>query len=186
MMRMRLFSGDPLEDDRTSISPVVTRREVSAPTNFVHVHSVSVNPDGTFDGVPDEWKTHLKMMITNEEAQNPENRNKAVKLCQWRQATADPENDHFMSLASSTTTDDSSGTESNASSYVSASENENEIQKDNNSDDSEEDYLTLRSKKKSSKRKNLIVNPKLTKAEIIKEIQNCCRLDSPWNYYAQV
>ena len=170
------FRSDSVDES----SPVTTRkRHVSVPTNFIHIHSVSVRPDGTLDGVPDEWKMHLKLMITDEEAQNPDNRHKAVKLCQWRQETTDGDNDHYMSLASSTTTEDSSETDSNASSYTDAS------QELLDSDDSEDDNLRLRIKK-SSKRKNLLVNPKLTKAEVITEIQNCCRLESPWTYYAQV
>ena len=53
------------------------------------------------------------------------------------------------------------------------------------SDESGDENLTLR-KKKSSKRKNFLVNPTLTKAEVITEIQNCCKLESPWTYYEQV
>ena len=55
--------------------------EIGMPTQVSHNFSGRILPDGTIEGIPDSWRHRLKLMITSEEAENPE---KAAQLCRCR------------------------------------------------------------------------------------------------------
>merc|ERR1712062_745264 len=80
------------------------------------------NPDGTIDGIPESWKQRLKLMITTEEALNPQNAEKATQILKWIETRAD-HSEEFMRVNSNSPPSSivsSSGTNSGASfvSYV--------------------------------------------------------------------
>ena len=47
---------------------------------FSHNFSGKMNPDGSIAGIPEPWKKRLQLMITAEEAENPEIAEKARQL----------------------------------------------------------------------------------------------------------
>ena len=55
--------------------------EIGMPTQVSHNFSGRILPDGTIEGIPDSWRHRLKLMITSEEAENPEKAEKAAQLC---------------------------------------------------------------------------------------------------------
>ena len=69
------------------------------PTQVSHNFSGKINPDGTIDGIPDSWKQRLKLMITSEEAENPDNAEKAAQLFKWID-TRGRQNEEFMRVNS--------------------------------------------------------------------------------------
>ena len=58
--------------------------EIGMPTQVSHNFSGRILPDGTIEGIPDSWRHRLKLMITSEEAENPEKVEKAAQLCRWK------------------------------------------------------------------------------------------------------
>ena len=48
-----------------------------------HNFSGKINPDGTIDGIPESWKKRLQLMVTAEEAENPEIAEKAKQIFKW-------------------------------------------------------------------------------------------------------
>ena len=58
--------------------------EIGMPTQVSHNFSGRILPDGTIEGIPDSWRHRLKLMITSEEAENPEKAEKAAQLCRCR------------------------------------------------------------------------------------------------------
>jgi len=59
--------------------------EIGMPTQVIHNFSGKVNDDGTIEGIPESWKQRIKLMITSEEAENPDNAEKAAQLFKWIQ-----------------------------------------------------------------------------------------------------
>ena len=57
--------------------------EIGMPTQVSHNFSGKINPDGTIDGIPESWKQRLKLMMSNEEAENPQNTEKAAQIFKW-------------------------------------------------------------------------------------------------------
>ena len=57
--------------------------EIGMPTQVSHNFSGRILPNGTIEGIPDSWRHRLKLMITSEEAENPEKAEKAAQLCRW-------------------------------------------------------------------------------------------------------
>jgi len=105
--------------------------EIGMPTQVSHNFSGKINPDGTIDGIPDSWKQRLKLMITSEEAENPDNAEKAAQLFKWID-TRGRQNEEFMRVNSESPSNSvvSSETNSDASfvSYVDLEEtSENRI-----------------------------------------------------------
>ena len=58
--------------------------EIGMPTQVSHNFSGRILPDGTIEGIPDSWRHRLKLMITSEEAENPEKAEKAAQLCRCK------------------------------------------------------------------------------------------------------
>ena len=57
--------------------------EIGMPTQVSHNFSGRILPNGTIEGIPDSWRHRLKLMITSEEAENPEKAEKAAQLCRY-------------------------------------------------------------------------------------------------------
>ena len=96
--------------------------EIGMPTQVSHNFSGKVNPDGTIGGIPESWKQRLKLMITTEEALNPQNAEKATQILKWIE-TRDDHTEEFMRVNSDSPPSSivsSSGTNSGASfvSYI--------------------------------------------------------------------
>ena len=73
--------------------------EIGMPTQVSHNFSGKVNPDGTIGGIPESWKQRLKLMITTEEALNPQNAEKATQILKWIE-TRDDHSEEFMRVNS--------------------------------------------------------------------------------------
>ena len=59
-----------------------------------------MNPDGSIAGIPESWKKRLELMITQEEAMNPENAEKAGQILKWID-TRQGDSQDFMRVNSS-------------------------------------------------------------------------------------
>ena len=104
--------------------------EIGMPTQVSHNFSGKVNPDGTIGGIPESWKQRLKLMITNEEALNPQNAEKATQILKWIEAR-DDHSEEFMRVNSESPPSSivsSSETNSGASfvSYIGEAQEQNE------------------------------------------------------------
>jgi len=91
--------------------------EIGMPTQVLHNFSGKINPDGSIDGIPESWKKRLQLMVTAEEAENPEIAEKAKQIFKWidnRQGTSQefmrvnssPANSTVLSSNSSHTSDE--------------------------------------------------------------------------------
>jgi len=74
--------------------------EIGMPTQVIHNFSGKVNPDGTIEGIPESWKQRIKLMITSEEAENPDNAQKAAQLFKWIQSRGREGSEEFMRVNS--------------------------------------------------------------------------------------
>ena len=96
---LKLFrSGEKKKNVNSSQSQAAVK-EIGMPTLVSHNFSGKVNPDGTIQGIPESWKQRLKLMITNEEALNPQNKEKATQLLKWID-NRDTNSDEFMRVNS--------------------------------------------------------------------------------------
>jgi len=96
--------------------------EIGMPTQVSHNFSGKINPDGTIAGIPESWKQRLKLMITTEEAENPEKAEKAAQLCKWiENRVRDGQSEEFMRVNSDSPNNSVMSTETNSGdlSYVS-------------------------------------------------------------------
>ena len=190
--------------------------EIGMPTQVSHNFSGKVNPDGTIGGIPDSWKQRLKLMITTEEALNPQNAEKATQILKWIE-TRDDHSEEFMRVNSDSPPGSivsSSGTNSGASfvSYIGdvPEQNEGSSEDVNNASSSVEqpavasldnsvvnepsqavcdnELPTLRRKKKDnhSTRQGPRVTRNLSEDQILSELQDCCIIGSPWVNYRKV
>ena len=187
--------------------------EIGMPTQVSHNFSGRVNPDGTIDGIPESWKQRLKLMITNEEALNPQNAEKATQILKWIE-TRDDHSEEFMRVNSESPPSSivsSSGTHSGASfvSYTGEAQHEASPEDVNNSsspalpavpalDNSvvnepskavcDNELPTLRRKKKDNHgtRQGPRVTRNLSDDQILSELHDCCIIGSPWLTYKKV
>jgi p21-activated kinase 1 len=74
--------------------------EIGMPTQVSHNFSGKINPDGTIDGIPESWKQRLQLMITSEEAENPDNTEKAAQLFKWIDTREREGSEEFMRVNS--------------------------------------------------------------------------------------
>ena len=66
-----------------------------------HNFSGRVNPDGSIAGIPEPWRKRLQLMITAEEAENPENAEKAKQILKWIDTRQKNVSQTFMRMNSS-------------------------------------------------------------------------------------
>ena len=78
---LKLFRHDRQKKKKRSLNNEIT--EIGTPTCVKHNFGGKVNPDGTIEGFPESWRQRLKLMITAEEAQDPENAEKAAVIFKW-------------------------------------------------------------------------------------------------------
>jgi len=189
--------------------------EISMPTQVSHNFSGKINPDGTIDGIPDSWKQRLKLMITSEEAENPDNAEKAAQLFKWIDTRGCP-SEEFMRVNSESPSNSvvSSETNSDASfvSYVDfeeSSENrisdqseeaetsivsnisvavDNNVVNDINKVVCDNEVPTLRRKKKNNHttRQGPRVTRNLSEEQILSELHDSCSTASPWEFYEKI
>jgi len=89
--------------------------EIGMPTMVSHNFSGKINPDGTIAGIPESWKQRLKLMITSEEAENPEKAEKAAQLCKWIDTRVrDGQSEEFMRVNSDSPNNSVMSTETNS------------------------------------------------------------------------
>lgn len=186
--------------------------EIGMPTQVSHNFSGKINPDGTIAGIPESWKQRLKLMITSEEAENPEKAEKAAQLCKWIDTRVrDGQSEEFMRVNSDSPSNSVMSTETNSElSFVSSSgervsgeESLSEAPEDveatepvvTNPIDNEvlnaadktvcdNDVPTLRRKKKErTTRQGPRVTRNLTEEQIMSQLQDACRIASPWEHY---
>lgn len=180
--------------------------EIGMPTQVSHNFSGKINPDGTIEGIPESWKQRLKLMITSEEAENPEKAEKAAQLCRWIDTRArGGQSEEFMRVNSDSPNNSvmSTGTDSDVS-FVSCSveslleapeeaEAGDEASVDNevvNAPDQtvcDNEIPTLRRKKKErSTRQGPRVTRNLTEEQILLHLHDACLSASPWQFYTKV
>eukprot|EP00088_Acartia_fossae_P068066 TRINITY_DN8563_c0_g1_i1.p1 TRINITY_DN8563_c0_g1~~TRINITY_DN8563_c0_g1_i1.p1 ORF type:complete len:568 (+),score=174.80 TRINITY_DN8563_c0_g1_i1:205-1908(+) len=75
--------------------------EIGMPTQVSHNFSGRVNPDGSIAGIPEPWRKRLQLMITAEEAENPENAEKAKQILKWIDTRQKNVSQTFMRMNSS-------------------------------------------------------------------------------------
>ena len=84
--------------------PLVSCICILTPYSFffqvLHNFSGKMNPDGSIAGIPESWKKRLELMITQEEAMNPENAEKAGQILKWID-TRQGDSQDFMRVNSS-------------------------------------------------------------------------------------
>jgi p21-activated kinase 1 len=190
--------------------------EIGMPTQVSHNFSGKINPDGTIDGIPDSWKQRLKLMITSEEAENPDNAEKAAQLFKWIDTRGCP-SEEFMRVNSESPSNSvvSSETNSDDASFVSyvdfeeSSENrisdqsedadtsvvsnisvavDNNVVNNVNKVVCDNEVPTLRRKKKSNHttRQGPRVTRNLSEEQILSELQDSCSTVSPWEFYEKI
>lgn len=184
--------------------------EIGMPTQVSHNFSGKINPDGTIGGIPDSWKQRLKLMITSEEAENPDNAEKAAQLFKWIDTRGCP-SEEFMRVNSESPSNSvvSSETNSDASfvSYVELEESpenrisdqsedaeasivsnvsvDNNVVNDVNKVVCDNEVPTLRRKKKNhhNTRQGPRVTRNLSEEQILSELHDSCIIASPWELY---
>ena len=212
---LKLFRSAEKKKNANS-GPSAPVREIGMPTQVSHNFSGKVNPDGTIDGIPDSWKQRLKLMITNEEAQNPQNTDKATQILKWIE-TRDDQTEEFMRINSESPPSSivSSETSSGASfvSYIGEIEEESESKdiaenknikdkikpNDQNTLDNtvvnepsqtvcDNELPTLRRKKKDNHttKQGPRVTRNISEEQILSELHDCCQIASPWEFYTKV
>ena len=184
--------------------------EIGMPTQVSHNFSGKVNPDGTIGGIPESWKQRLKLMITTEEALNPQNAEKATQILKWIE-TRDDHTEEFMRVNSDSPPSSivsSSGTNSGASFVSDTGEGQEDVNNASSSvveppvvaglDNSvvnepskavcDNELPTLRRKKKENHttRQGPRVTRNLSEDQILSELQDCCIIGSPWVNYRKV
>jgi len=211
---LKLFRSAEKKKNANS-GPSAPVREIGMPTQVSHNFSGKVNPDGTIDGIPDSWKQRLKLMITNEEAQNPQNTDKATQILKWIE-TRDDQTEEFMRINSESPPSSivSSETSSGASfvSYIGEIEEESEskdIAENKNNKDKikpndqntldnsvvnepsqtvcDNELPTLRRKKKDNHttKQGPRVTRNISEEQILSELHDCCQIASPWEFYTK-
>jgi len=186
--------------------------EIGMPTQVSHNFSGKVNPDGTIGGIPDSWKQRLKLMITTEEALNPQNAEKATQILKWIE-TRDDHSEEFMRVNSESPPSSivsSSETNSGASfvSYIGEAQEQTEGSSEDVNNcvnsvpsaapdldnsvvnepshavcDNEPPTLRRKKKDKDSTRQGPRVTRNLSEDQIISELHDCCTIGSPWVTY---
>ena len=209
---LKLFrSGEKKKNGNAS--PQGPVREIGMPTQVSHNFSGKVNPDGTIDGIPESWKQRLKLMVTNEEALTPQNAEKAAQIFKWIESR-EGQSEEFMRVNSESPPSSivsESETNSGASfvSYVGDIQEVGEIHDEdvNNTDNNAQPHSldnsvvnepsqaicdnelpTLRRKKKDNHttRQGPRVTRNLSEEQILSELQDCCQISSPWEFYKKV
>ena len=208
---LKLFRSAEKKKNGNS-SPAAAVREIGMPTQVSHNFSGKVNPDGTIDGIPESWKQRLKLMITNEEALNPQNAEKATQILKWIE-TRDGQSEEFMRVNSESPPSSivSSETSSGASFVSYIGEVEEILEDSNNTSDEklsdetqvtldnsvvnepshavcDNELPTLRRKKKDNHttRQGPRVTRNLSEEQILSELHDCCQIASPWDFYQKV
>jgi len=177
--------------------------EIGMPTQVSHNFSGRILPNGTIEGIPDSWRHRLKLMITSEEAENPEKAEKAAQLCRWIDTRArDGQSEEFMRVNSDSPNNSVLSTETSTSSdscYASGdvegtdkeeeeelSEEKESLQDKLNRETTDVEVPTLRRKKDRGApgtRQGPRVTRNLTEEQIMSQLQDACVIASPWLYY---
>jgi len=177
--------------------------EIGMPTQVSHNFSGRILPNGTIEGIPDSWRHRLKLMITSEEAENPEKAEKAAQLCRWIDTRArDGQSEEFMRVNSDSPNNSVLSTETSTSSdscYASGdveetdkeeeeelSEEKESLQDKLNRETTDVEVPTLRRKKDRGApgtRQGPRVTRNLSEEQIMSQLQDACVIASPWLYY---
>jgi len=176
--------------------------EIGMPTQVSHNFSGRILPDGTIEGIPDSWRHRLKLMITSEEAENPEKAEKAAQLCRWIDTRArDGQSEEFMRVNSDSPNNSVLSTETSSSDSCYASGEVEETDKEEEEELCEEkesqqeivnrealdiEVPTLRRKKDRGApgtRQGPRVTRNLTEEQIMSQLQDACVIASPWLFY---
>lgn len=169
--------------------------EIGMPTMVSHNFSGKINPDGTIGGIPESWKQRLQLMITSEEAENPEKAEKAAQLCRWIDTRArGGQSEEFMRVNSDSPNNSVLSTESSSadSCYVSCSAEslaeaaEAEVVVEVVEGPGDNEAPTLRRKKERGTRQGPRVTRNMSEEQIMSELQDACTIASPWLAYTRV
>ena len=169
--------------------------EIGMPTMVSHNFSGKINPDGTIGGIPESWKQRLQLMITSEEAENPEKAEKAAQLCRWIDTRArGGQSEEFMRVNSDSPNNSVLSTESSSadSCYVSCSAEslaeaaEAEVVVEVVEGPGDTEAPTLRRKKERGTRQGPRVTRNMSEEQIMSELQDACTIASPWLAYTRV
>ena len=205
---LKLFKGGS-EEKKKNGNHYLDVGEIGMPTQVSHNFSGRVNPDGSIEGIPESWKQRLKLMITVEEATNPETQEKAQQLCKWIDTRAREGSEEFMRVNSDSSPNNSMVSETNTSSADmsiggeergSLSEVPEEEQEEatcsrvdnrvlNAADQAvcDNEIPTMRRKKKErTTRQGPRVTRNLSEEQVIAHLQDACMIASPWTNYAKV
>jgi len=186
--------------------------EIGMPTQVTHNFSGKMNADGTIDGIPESWKQRLKLMITSEEAENPDNTEKAAELFKWIDTRGREVSEEFMRVnsedsPSNSLVSDSEPPNTNSDvSFVSCTEDDSRdislpsVDKSGDNIDNsvvdnkvvnevskavcDNDLPTLRRKNKErGTRQGPRVTRNLTDEQILSQLTDCCVIGDPWIDY---
>lgn len=204
---MKLFGQEGKEKKKNG-NHYLDIGEIGMPTQVCHNFSGKINPDGSIGGIPESWKQRLKLMITSEEAENPENTEKAAVLCRWIDTRArDGQSDEFMRVnssspnnsvvSSSTLSEDMSCSGDRGSaeddSILEEAGDEPAAGIDNKVLNAAEEAVcdneapTLRRQKKErSTRQGPRVTRNLTEDVILGHLRDATIMASPWEHYTRV
>ena len=205
---LKLF-GQEAKEKKKNGNHYLDIGEIGMPTQVCHNFSGKINPDGSIGGIPESWKQRLKLMITSEEAENPENTEKAAVLCRWIDTRArDGQSDEFMRVnssspnnsvvSSSTLSEDMScsgdrGSAEDDSILEEAGDDAPAAGIDNKVLNAAEEAVcdneapTLRRQKKErSTRQGPRVTRNLTEDVILGHLRDATILASPWEHYTRV
>jgi hypothetical protein len=178
--------------------------EIGMPTQVSHNFSGKINPDGTIEGIPESWKQRLRLMITSEEAENPEKAEKAAQLCRWIDTRArGGQSEEFMRVNSDSPNNSVMSTGTNegdvgcsVESLLEASEEaeagdeasvDNEVVNAADQTVCDNEVPTLRRKKKErSTRQGPRVTRNLTEEQVLLHLHDACISASPWQFYTKV
>jgi len=179
--------------------------EIGMPTQFSHNFSGKMNPDGSIAGIPEPWKKRLQLMITAEEAENPEIAEKARQLFKWidtrqndsqefMRVNSSPANSTVLSSNSSHTSDE--GFQSISDSLDDSLDIVNVIDKEDEEEEAEGGPETAKSemavvaevptlRRKKNTRQGPRVTRNLSDEKVLSELQDICTNTPPWELYVK-
>jgi len=169
--------------------------EIGMPTQVSHNFSGRVNPDGSIAGIPESWKKRLQLMMTTEEAENPENAEKAHQIFKWidtregssqdfMRVNSSPGNSTVLSTNSSHTSDE--GFQSISDSIEDSDNNivdeSSSVELKETSCKHTEEVPTLR-RKKNNTRQGPRVTRNLSDDAVLTQLRDICQGYLPWEHY---
>ena len=148
-----------------------------------------MNPDGSIAGIPESWKKRLQLMMSTEEAENPENAEKAQQIFTWID-TREGSSQDFMRVNSSpgnsaVLSSNSSHTSDEGFQSISDSIEDSDTTVDESSEPKHEAEIpTLRRKKNT--RQGPRVTRNLSDDAVLAQLQDICEGRLPWENYDKV